>query len=119
MLFDAMIDAFVVPAEEHQMVIVAIQLFCFILREGRAGRRQEDHAVTRAFFRQHMMRSIKKRLAHHQHPSPTSTDRIIDLSMPALSEISGIRHCHLHEAAFQSTFDHALMEEGFYEFWEQ
>lgn len=118
MLFDAVVDTFVVPAEEHQMVIVAIQLFALSCVKGvPAG----DRKITRSrgpFLAAHDARH-QKRLAHHQHPSPTSTDRVIDLSMPALGEISGIRHRHLHEAAFQSTFDHALMEEGFYEFRKQ
>ena len=112
--FHTVVYTFIVSADQHQMVIIAVKFLCFILGKRTSGRGQENYPIPRPLLRKYRFTGFKKRAALHEHSRTAAIDGIIHLMMPAVRKLPRIRHRHLYESCPQSTFDHALAKERFY-----
>ena len=119
MFFHPVVYPFIVPADEHQMVIVPVELFRLVLGEGLSCRGKENHPAPGRFLREHRLARLEEGAAHHEHARAAAADGIVHLVVLIVGKIPGIGHAHFKESPFESALDHALVEEGFNEFWKE
>ena len=113
--FHAVVHPFIVPADEHQMVIVPVKLLRLILRESLSGRRKKYDPVPWTFFRQHRFHRIKQRAALHKHASASAINSIIHMMMLIFGKRTRISNRHFHPSGFNRPFDNAVIKKSFYE----
>lgn len=117
--FHAVVHAFVVAADEDEVVVVAVELLGFVLGEGHARRREEDDPAAGGLLGEDGFARFEEGAAHHEHARAAAADGVVYLAVFVVREIAGIRHGHVDEAGFDRPLDDALMEEGFHKFRKQ
>ncbi len=116
MLFDTIIDAFIMAANQHEPIILAIQLFRFFLRERRAGRGEQNDATFGRLLRQHRFARLKERATLHEHPRAAAAERVIDMAMTIVRKIPRIRDAELQKPRRPRAPDDTLRVERFDKF---
>ncbi len=111
MLADAMVDAFVVTAEYHQ-VLLAGQLVGHLLGQLLAVGRSEDYLIVSALGLELLHQRID-RLDHHHHPRVAAETVIIDLAVAALAVFADVVDVDFDQAFVLSALDDGIAQRAF------
>ena len=111
MLADAVVDSFVMAAQDHQ-VLLARQFIRHLLRQLFPVGRREDDLVVRALCLQ-LLHQREYGLDHHHHPGVAAEAVIVDLTIASLAVFAKVVHVDFNEPFVLGALHNGIAERAF------
>ena len=114
-LDEALIHAFIVAADEHELVIVGLELAGLRLRERRPLRGEVDNAAAldgHGAVRERGVKAAFERLRHHDLAPAAAVGIVVDLLLPVFGIVADLVAADVEQAARLRPAEDALAEHG-------
>ena len=114
-LDEALIHALIVAADEHELVIVGLELARLRLRERRPLRGEVDHAAARGGYigiRKRRVEAALERLRHHDLTPATAIRIVVDLLLPVFGIVADLVAADVEQTTRLRPAEDALAEHG-------
>ena len=114
-LDEALIHALIVAADEHELVIVGLELAGLRLRERRPLRGEVNDAAARfghGAVRERGVEAAFERLRHHDLPPAAAVGIVVDLLLPVFGIVADLVAADIEQAARLRPAEDALAEHG-------